>query len=110
MVFIDPFHNFTAAAMEGKWIAPRMGTDAAMAMAIAYVWITEGTYDKAYIETPTPSVSMDSKNTSLEKSTDSPKRRKWAETESTVRARVIRALARQWAKKRTGIVRRFTWW
>ena len=33
MVFIDPFYNFTAAAMDGKWIRPRMGTDTAMAMA-----------------------------------------------------------------------------
>ncbi len=49
MVFIDPFHNYTAAAMEGKWIAPRLGTDAALAMAIAYVWLTEGTYDKEYV-------------------------------------------------------------
>jgi len=35
MVFIDPFHNYTAAAMGGKWIAPRIGTDTAIAMAIA---------------------------------------------------------------------------
>ena len=32
--------------MDGKWIAPRPGTDAALALAIAHVWITEGTYDK----------------------------------------------------------------
>ena len=49
MIFIDPFHNYTAAAMGGKWIAPRPGTDAALALAIAHVWITEGTYDKDYV-------------------------------------------------------------
>ncbi len=50
MVFIDPFYNYTNAVMEGKWITPRMGTDTAMAMAIAFVWITEDTYDKDYIK------------------------------------------------------------
>jgi len=33
-----------------KWLAPRPGTDAALAAAIAYTWITEGSYDKEYIE------------------------------------------------------------
>ena len=36
MVFIDPYYNSTAAAMGGKWLAPRPGTDTALAMAIAY--------------------------------------------------------------------------
>ena len=49
MAFIDPFYNYTAAAMGGKWIAPRPGTDTAVAMAIAHVWISEGTYDKKYV-------------------------------------------------------------
>ncbi len=49
MVFIDPFHNYTNAAMGGKWIAPRLGTDTAIAMAIAHVWITEDTYNKEYV-------------------------------------------------------------
>jgi molybdopterin guanine dinucleotide-containing S/N-oxide reductase-like protein len=99
-VFIDPYHNFTAAAMEGKWIAPRMGTDAAMAMAIAYVWISEDTYDKAYIEANTIGFD-DFKKYILGEIDGQPKTPEWAEAESTVKARVIRALARQWAKKRT---------
>ena len=49
MVFIDPFHNYTNAVMGGKWIAPRLGTDTAIAMAIAFVWITEDTYNKDYV-------------------------------------------------------------
>jgi len=99
-VFIDPFHNYTAAAMEGKWIAPRMGTDAAMAMAIAYVWITEGTYDKAYIQTHT--IGFDEfKKYILGEIDGQAKTPEWAEAESTVKARVIRALARKWAEKRT---------
>jgi len=49
-VFIDPFCNYTAVRMADKWLAPRPGTDAAMAQAIAYVWLDEETYDKKFIE------------------------------------------------------------
>ena len=36
--------------MADKWIAPRPGTDAALAEAIAYVWLEEDTYDKTFVE------------------------------------------------------------
>ncbi|MEM2163572.1 MAG: molybdopterin-dependent oxidoreductase, partial [Candidatus Bathyarchaeia archaeon] len=49
MVFIDPHFNYTAALFADKWIAPRPGTDTALALAIAHVWITEGRYDKEYV-------------------------------------------------------------
>ncbi|MBO7739875.1 MAG: molybdopterin-dependent oxidoreductase, partial [Oscillospiraceae bacterium] len=48
-IYIDPFNNFSSVKQADKWIGPRMGTDAALCEAIAYVWITEGTYDKEYI-------------------------------------------------------------
>ena len=48
-IFIDPFCNYTAAILGDKWIAPRPGTDAALAMGIAHVWLVEGTYDKDFI-------------------------------------------------------------
>jgi trimethylamine-N-oxide reductase (cytochrome c) len=99
-VFIDPYHNYTAGLMEGKWIAPRLGTDAAMAMAIAHVWITEGTYDKAYVATHT--IGFDTFRKYILGEVDGqPKTPEWAEKESTVKARVIRALAREWAARRT---------
>ena len=46
-VFIDPFYNYTNAAMDGTWLPLRPGSDTALAMAIAYVWITEGTLRQA---------------------------------------------------------------
>ena len=49
MVHIDPYFNHTAALLGGKWIAPRPDTGNAMALAIAYVWITEDLYDKEYV-------------------------------------------------------------
>ena len=48
-VHIDPFHNHTAQFLGGKWIAPRPGTDSAMVLAIAHVWMTEGLYDEEYV-------------------------------------------------------------
>lgn len=100
MVFIDPFFNYTAAAMGGKWITPRIGTDTAVAMAIAYVWLTEDSYDKDYIVTHTIGFE-EFKKYILGEDGSQPKTPEWAEDESTVPARVIRALARQWASKRT---------
>lgn len=100
MVFIDPFHNYTAGVMEGKWIAPRMGTDAAMAMAIAYVWITEDTYDKEYVKDRTIGFE-EFKPYVLGETDGTPKTPEWAAEECGVNARVIRALARKWAAKRT---------
>ena len=100
MVFIDPFHNYTAAAMDGKWIAPRLGTDAAIAMAVAYVWLTEGTYDKDYIKDRT--LGFDEfKDYILGKNGGQAKTPVWAAEESGVPARIITALAREWASKRT---------
>jgi molybdopterin guanine dinucleotide-containing S/N-oxide reductase-like protein len=100
-VFIDPFHNYTNAIFDdAKWIAPRMGTDTALAMAIAYVWITEGTYDKEYVADRT--VGFDEWRPYVLGETDGvPKTPEWAAEESGVEARVIRTLARRWAARTT---------
>jgi len=100
MIFIDPFHNYTAAAMDGKWIAPRPGTDAALALAIAHVWISNGTYDKQYVADRT--VGFDEfKAYVLGTSDGIDKTPAWAAAETGVPARTIVALAREWAGKRT---------
>ena len=41
-IFLDPFHNYTAAHVGEKWIAYRPGTTSALALAIAHVWLEEG--------------------------------------------------------------------
>ncbi len=100
MVFIDPFYNYTNAVMGGKWIAPRMGTDTAIAMAIAFVWITEDTYNKQYVADRT--IGFEKFKPYVLGETDGvPKTPEWAEAESGVDARTIRTLAREWAAKRT---------
>jgi molybdopterin guanine dinucleotide-containing S/N-oxide reductase-like protein len=101
-VFIDPFLNYTAGIQADKWIAPRPGTDAAMAEAIAYVWITEGTYDKAYIHSHTIGFSAFEKQI-LGEMDGIPRTPQWAAEKCGVPARVIVALAREWASKRTSL-------
>ncbi|MBQ9931551.1 MAG: molybdopterin-dependent oxidoreductase [Firmicutes bacterium] len=100
MVFIDPFYNNTASLHSDKWMAPRMGTDSALALGIAYTWITEDTYDHDYIERLT--TGFDKWKAYVLGETDGvPKTCEWAESECGIPAREIRALARKWAKKKT---------
>ena len=100
MVHIDPYFNHTAALLGGKWIAPRPDTGNAMSLAIAYVWITEDLYDKEYVEART--VGFDKwKDYILGKEDDIKKTPEWQEKETGVPAKDIRALAREWGKKKT---------
>ncbi len=99
-VFIDPWCNFTAATWGDKWIAPRPGTDAALAEAIAYVWIKEGTYDKWYVENRTLGFDEFKKHIIGEED-GTPRTPGWAAEITGVPARDITALAREWAAKRT---------
>jgi molybdopterin guanine dinucleotide-containing S/N-oxide reductase-like protein len=99
-IFIDPFCNFSAAIMADRWIAPRPGTDAAMAEAIAYVWLNEGTYDKEFVANRTLGFEEFKKHI-LGEDDGFPRTPGWAEEISGVPARVITALAREWAAKKT---------
>ena len=100
MIFIDPFCNYTAVRMADKWIAPRPGTDAALAEAIAYVWLDEETYDKNFVEGRT--LGFDQfKKFILGKEDGVKKTPRWAEKITGVKASVIQALAKEWASKRT---------
>ncbi len=99
-IFLDPYCNYTAAIMADKWIAYRPGTEAAMAMAIAYVWIDEDTYDKEYVATRTYGFEEFKKHI-MGEDDGVPKTPKWAEEISGVSGRVIKSLAQEWASKRT---------
>jgi molybdopterin guanine dinucleotide-containing S/N-oxide reductase-like protein len=95
-IFIDPFCNYTAAILGDKWITPRPGTDAAMAEAIAHVWLTEGTYDKDYVATHTVGFE-DFRNHIL----GDGRTPEWAAEICDVPSYTIRSLAREWASGRT---------
>lgn len=99
-VFIDPFYNYTNAFMDGTWLAPRPGTDTALAMAIAWVWFQEDTYDHEYVETRTYGIEQ-FREYVLGAEDGVPKTPEWAEKETLIPARRIRALARLWASGRT---------
>jgi molybdopterin guanine dinucleotide-containing S/N-oxide reductase-like protein len=99
VVHIDPYYNASAQFLPGKWLAPRPTTSPAMAMAIAYVWIKEGLYDKDFVRTHT--VGFDAWKAYLLGEEDGiPKTPEWQEEETDVPAKDVRALAREWGKKR----------
>ncbi len=100
MVHINPFYDPTAALTGGKWIAPRPDTGNAMALGIAYVWITENLYDKKYIAERT--TGFDTwKDYILGKDDGIPKTPEWQEGETGVPTKDVRALAREWGTKKT---------
>jgi trimethylamine-N-oxide reductase (cytochrome c) len=100
MVHIDPYFNHTAALLGGKWLAPRPDTGNAMALAIAHVWITEGLYDAAYVAQRTTGFER-WRDTILGRRDGIPKTPEWQERETTVPAKDVRALAREWGSRRT---------
>ncbi len=99
-IYICPDVNYGTAVHADKWIPILPSTDSAMQLAIAYVWITEDTYDKKYVATHT--VGFDKfKDYVLGKEDGIPKTPKWASEITAVPSRIIKALARMWASKRT---------
>ena len=105
-IYICPDGNYAAVVHADKWIPVLPNTDIALHLAIAYVWITEGTYDKQYVDTHTYGFDK-FKAYVLGEEDGIPKTPKWAEQICGVPARTIKALARAWAKKKTSIVHHF---
>ena len=99
-VHIDPNLNPTAQLFGGRWIPIRPGTDSAMAIAIMNVWATEETYDKEYVATRTTGFE-EWRAYLLGLEDGVAKTPEWQEAETGVPARVVRALARAWARKKT---------
>ena len=97
-VYICPDLNYSACIHADKWIPVLPNTDAALQLAIMYLWVTEGTYDKAYVATHT--VGMDKmEDYVLGKVDGIVKTPKWASEKCGVPTWTIKALARDWAKK-----------
>jgi anaerobic selenocysteine-containing dehydrogenase len=99
-VYICPDLNYGAAVHADKWIPVLPGTDAALRLAIAYLWITEGTYDKGYIATH--AYGFDKfEDYVLGKEDGIPKTPAWASEKTSIPEWTIKALARYWASNPT---------
>ena len=100
LVHIDPYYNHTAALLGGKWFAPKPGSDPALAMAIAHVWIAEGLYDKRFVAERT--VGFEKwRDYLLGKEDGAPKTPEWQEPETGIPPKDVRALARRWGTRKT---------
>ncbi len=97
-VYICPEVNYSVAIHADKWIPVLPNTDSALQLAVMYMWITEGTYDKEYVKTHT--VGFDKVKAYVMGEEDGiPKTPKWASPKCGVPVWTIKALARDWAKK-----------
>ncbi len=101
-IYICPDLNYGAAVHADKWIPILPNTDAALQLAIAYIWITEGTYDKDYVATHTYGFEKFEEYI-LGKEDGIAKTPTWAAGKTGVPTRIIKALAREWAAKTTTI-------
>ena len=95
-IHIAPDVNYANAAHADMWIPVLPNTDAALQLAIAYVWMTEGTYEKEYVATHTDGFDWFQYYV-LGDEDGVPKTPEWAEKKCGVPAWRIKALARYWA-------------
>jgi len=107
LIHINPVLNDTGAVYCDQWIPVVPGTDVALALAIANVWIKEGTYDKDFVATH--SVGFDKFSDYVLGKKDGPdgmidRTPDWASKITGVPAATITALAREWGSKRTSLM------
>jgi trimethylamine-N-oxide reductase (cytochrome c) len=101
-IYICPDLNYGAAIHADKWIPIRPNTDAALRLAIAYLWIIEETYDKEYVDKHTFGFKKFEEYV-LGKEDGIPKTPQWAARITSIPEWTIKALARYWASRRTSI-------
>jgi len=102
-VWICPDVNYACAVHADKWIPVKPNTDAAVQIAIAYTWIVEDTFEKEYVDAHVHGFG-EFKAYVLGETDGIPKTPAWAAEISAVPSRVIKALARKWAREVTSIV------
>lgn len=100
IVAIAPDLNHAAAIHADTWIPVKPNSDAALYFAVAHTWIVEGTYDKDYVKTHTIGFEEFEKHV-LGEDDGVPKDPAWAEKFTGVPPHTVRALAREWARKKT---------
>ncbi len=110
---IDPRHTLSAAALADEWIPIRPGTDVAMMSAMAFVMITEGLYSADFVRTHCIGFDKNQMPLPEEESYSDyilgikdglPKTSEWAETITSVPARTITRIAREYATCKPSIL------
>jgi len=102
-IYVCPDLNYAAAVHADRWIPILPNTDAAMYLAITYRWFKNGTYDKEYLKTHAVGVEKYQAYVMGEEDGVA-KTPEWAAPITGVSSRVIKALAEEWAGKRTTVV------
>ncbi len=99
LVHVDPYYNDTAQFLGGKWLAPKPATSPALAVGLAYVWIEEDLYDKDFVAKRT--TGFDQWKSYVMGGEDGiSKTPEWAAKQTGLKAKDIRALAREWGNKK----------
>lgn len=101
-IYICPDLNHAAAVHADKWIPVLPNTDVALQLAIAYVWMTEDSYEKDYIATHATGFDWFEYYV-LGREDGVPKTPEWAAERCGVPDYKIKALARYWASKKISI-------
>src|SRR5512142_3264639 len=114
-VCIDPRMSLSAVSLADEWIPIRPGTDTAMMTAMAYVMITEGLHDAAFVRThcvgfdatqmPPGCEGDESYRDYVLGTRDGvPKTPRWAEAITAVPAETIARLAREYATTKPAVL------
>jgi trimethylamine-N-oxide reductase (cytochrome c) len=107
VIAINPYFSDTDNAIADQWLPVIPGDgDVALALAIANVWINEGTYDKDYVSTHTVGFQQFSDYVlGNAAGPDGAKARtpQWAAPLSGIDAQTITSVAREWASKPTSL-------
>lgn len=101
-VYVCPDVNYGCAVHADKWIPIYPNTDTALQLAIMYTWLTEGLWDKKYVETHASDPESFFAYV-LGEEDGVAKTPKWAEPLCGVPSRQIKALAHEWHEQRTSI-------
>jgi len=97
LIVIDPART-KIAEMAHKWLRPMPGTDAALALAMLHVIISEELYDKDFVRDWT--IGFDKLAAHVKELTP-----EWAESITSVTADDIREVARTYATTKPGVIR-----
>ena len=102
IVALSPDLNHACAVHADTWIPIRPNTDAALYLGLAHTWIVEDRYDKEYVASHTVGFEEFRRHVMGEDDGTS-KTAAWAAQITGVPVHTIRALAREWASKRTSL-------